>query len=205
MRVPVLIVVLASIAACSTPPPRPLPVDVAAAASRHQAELLPLVRWNLRGRLALRAGDSGGQAGIYWTADGPRYRIQLNGPLGRGLARLSAADGVVELIDSDDRRHTAPNAEALLHDTLGWHLPLDGLQYWVRGVEVPAVVAERALDAYGRLKHLRQLGWLVSFEEYREQQGLDLPAHLTVTRMERNGAPVQLFARLVIDEWQVPR
>jgi outer membrane lipoprotein LolB len=197
----------AFVAGCATSPPIPPPVgNPAAAWQARQAELKPVIAWKIQGRLAMHSGDEGWQATLYWTRDGERQRIDLTGPLGRGHLRLVQDSHGAELRDADQRTWHAQNAEQLLYRITGWRVPLDGLDYWVRGLPAPDAAASEELDDRGRLKKLVQSGWDIRFLEYARYGSHDLPSKLFMTRRstgaEENAAgDAALEVRLVVERW----
>ena len=65
----------------------------------------------------------------------------------------------------------------------------------MRGVPVAGQNSDFQWDAQGRLLELRQNGWLIAYNRYRERGGLHLPDKL---KLERDAVKV----RFVIDNWQ---
>ena len=102
---------------------------------------MPIQHWELRGRLAVRADERGGQASLTWKRDAARHSIRLNGPLGRGVVRVTQDETGAQLQDAEQRVFHAADAEELLYRYTGWRLPLTNLNYWVRGVPVPGLPA----------------------------------------------------------------
>jgi outer membrane lipoprotein LolB len=209
-RWPGLLGLAALVAGCATAPPPSPPVENPAAAwQARQAELKPVIAWKIQGRLAMRSDKEGWQATVYWTRDGERQRIDLAGPLGRGHLRLVEDGQSAELRDADQRTWHADNAEQLLFRTTGWRVPLDGLNYWVRGLPAPGTAATEELDNRGRLKSLVQSGWDIRFLEYTPYGSFDLPSKLFMKR-QGNGAddsPAKnsaLEVRLIIERWTLP-
>lgn len=199
---PTLYVVLAAAlcGACAAPAPRPSADRIEALWDAHAAATRPLARWELRGRLAVQADDRGGQASLLWTRDAGRHNIRLNGPLGRGVVRVTQDDSGARLQDSEQHVLEAANAEELLFRYTGWRLPIANLDWWVLGLPIPGVAADRELDAAGRLQTLRQQGWVVQYEKYVAVNGYDLPERLQLTRAAEAAAP-EMQVRLVIDHW----
>ena len=197
-------------AGCNTPQVLPPLENPQLAWQTRQAQLLPLTTWNLTGRVALRSGKEGGQASLRWQHDPVGQTIDLRGPLGRGLVRLQQDEHGVRLLDSAQQVYTADNAEALLFNTTGWHIPLEGLNYWIRGVPVPGVPLRQELDGQGRLAVLWQSGWEVRFVSYTRLGEHDLPNHLTLllpaaaslaSSSSEPAAPAPVEARLIIERW----
>ena len=80
---------------------------------------------------------------------------------------------------------------------LGWDLPLEGLPYWVRGLEWPgAATAHETFDEQGRPKQLSQAGWHISYLDWAPAGVAGLPSKLDL-RGER------LRMRLLIEKWSV--
>ncbi|MHB8534327.1 MAG: lipoprotein insertase outer membrane protein LolB [Sulfuricaulis sp.] len=190
----------------SVPPPLPPVENPAAAWQARQTELKPIVAWNIQGRIAMRAGDKGWQATLYWMRDGQRQRIDLSGPLGRGHLQLVQDSRGATLRDADRKTWRAPNAEQLLYRTTGWRMPLDGLNYWVLGLPAPGATAHEELDNRGRLKTLVQSGWDIRFLEYARYGSFELPSKLFMTGRnasapENSAKDSVLEVRLIVERW----
>ena len=188
---------------CAAPLPRPPADYLQQLWQTRESTLLPIQHWELRGRLAVRADERGGQASLTWKRDAAQHSIRLNGPLGRGVVRVTQDETGAQLQDAEQRVFHAASAEELLYRYTGWRLPLTNLNYWVRGVPVPDLPATRELDDAGRLKVLRQQGWEVQYQEYVRFEAHELPNRLTLTYAP-DQASLELPAmevRLVIDRW----
>ena len=190
-------------ASCAAPLPRPSAENLQQLWQTRESALLPIQHWELRGRLAVRTDARGGQASLSWKRDAELHNIRLNGPLGRGVVRVTQDETGAQLQDAEQRVLRAASAEALLYRYTGWQLPLTNLNYWVRGVPVPDLPADRELDDAGRLKLLRQQGWEIQYQEYVRFEGYELPSRLTLTYVpERAIAELPAMeVRLVIERW----
>ena len=188
---------------CAAPLPRPPADHLQQLWQAREAALLPIQAWELRGRLAVRADERGGQASLTWKRDAAQHSIRLNGPLGRGVVRVTQDETGAQLQDAEQRVFHAASAEELLYRYTGWRLPLTNLNYWVRGVPVPGLPAIRELDDTGRLKTLRQQGWELQYQEYVRFEGHELPNRLTLTYVPDQATPElpAMEVRLVIDRW----
>ncbi len=198
MRAAIALLLAAGLAGCSSVPFSPSPdTDRPALAP----ELQHLDSWEVHARLALRAGEHSAQAGLQWTRAGARHTIVLRGPFGQGLARLTRdADGA-HLQDVEHNQHEAESAEALLLKTTGWRIPVDELDYWIRGLPAPGVSHEPAPDETGRLAALRQSGWEIRFSDYRRYGRYELPGFLVLRISSGAAGDEGLETRLVIDRW----
>lgn len=188
---------------CALAPPQS-PEAAHAAWEARQARLQQVHTWELQGRLAVRAGDQGGQMGLRWRRQPGRDVIDLTGPLSRPLLHLERDVNGAWLRDAEQKTYAAPDPESLVLSLTGWRLPLNGLPYWVLGLSLPDAAMRPALDGYGRLRHLEQLGWAIDFQEYAVYDGWELPRKLLLRRTEA-GAPdtpeTAVELRLVIAQW----
>lgn len=165
---------------------------------RHQSLLSGLREWRVSGRIAIQHAREGWNATLHWRQNGDEYVVRLSAPLGRGTVELSGSDAGVSMRTADNRLLHADSPEALMQDNLGWHVPLRGLSFWVRGLPEPGSRPEEmSFDANGRVQDLRQDGWHVSYERYRTEGSWDLPGKMTLENRD-------LRVRLVISNWIVP-
>lgn len=186
---------------CTAPSPRPADAQLQQLWQEHEAMLSPIQHWELRGRLAVRADEQGGQAALVWRRDGTRHGLRLSGPLGRGLLQLTQDESGAQLQDAEQRVLYAPSAEELLFRYSGWRLPVENLNYWVRGLPVPGVAMEQELDDSGQLKTLRQEAWEVQYQEYVLVEGRSLPRRLRLTNPRKTAEQPAMEVRLVIERW----
>jgi len=199
MRVFLLLLALL-LAGCATAPERAPVADIAAAWNARQARLARLETWSLRGRLALRTAEEGAHASLHWVRRQDVHRVDLAGPFGGGRVRVTYDGSGAELREADGKVHRDASVQELVARATGWWLPLEGLNYWVVGLPAPGAPAQRALDPWGRLQRLRQLGWTIEFLEYVREGGYELPRRLFI----RRASPEEtLEVRLVIEDWAV--
>ena len=138
-----------------------------------------LQNWNLSGRLGYRAGNDGGSASIDWRQRHPEGEIHFSGPVGIGSARLFWAPGSAELA----------------WRLTGLWLPVEALQFWVRGLPWPDAPGEEQRNELGQLVALKQLGWSLTFSDYLSSGALTLPQRIRASHDD------QRFT-LVIRKWE---
>lgn len=155
-------------------------------------------RWQLSGKIGLRATNMAESALIDWRHCGSTFDISLAGPLGQTGAHISGRGEqiVVQLRNREPVVTREP--EALLQREFGWTIPLHALEYWVRGEAAPGASAEISSDPAlpGRPVTLAQFGWQVSYRDWHHRDALWLPARLVV-------ASAELRATLLIREWHL--
>jgi outer membrane lipoprotein LolB len=190
--------------ACASVPDRPPAADRDAAWSARRRQLETRIHWAMQGRVALRTRDEGWQASLAWTREADRHEIDLSGPLGSGRLRLSHDRNGAQLRDSANKVLRAADAEQLLMQATGWRLPVDGLNFWVLGLPAPGNTGAQDIDAWGRLKTLRQSGWDIEFLGYVPCGDTELPSKLFMHREQLDSAGSEtLEVRLVIDRWDL--
>jgi outer membrane lipoprotein LolB len=187
------------LAGCASLPDRAPVADKHNAWRERQTVLARLDTWELRGRVALRTAQDGGQASLHWLRKRDSHRIDLAGPFGGGRVRLTQEAGAAELRDSSGRVWRDRSLTEVLARATGWRLPLEGLDAWALGLPAPGEPAELELDEWGRLKRLVQLGWDISFLNYAEHHGYELPSRLFIKRA--GGGEPEVEVRLAISEW----
>lgn len=174
-----LLLLVSGCASLTTPPVPPPPRDTLAA-------------FSLEGRFALNHETRSYSGRISWTYRPNASELLLSSPFGQGLAEIvTDADGA-RLTGSDGSIRTAPDAETLTREVLGYPLPLKQLADWVRGRTPPG---SGRLDPLGRVLSLQQDGWLIDYG-----YGDDAPGSPPLRISARQGENVEL--RIFIDAWQ---
>lgn len=153
--------------------------------------------FDLTGRVNVSFEGKGYPGRIRWQHKPGSDELWLYSPVGSTVARMRQDGAGALLVASDGKEYRARDLKRLSRDVLGWDLPLDGLQYWVRGLPWPALpVTDEQYDADGRPKLLKQGTWEVVYRDWTPAGASGLPSKLELTG-ER------FRARLVIDDWKV--
>lgn len=182
------------LSACATLP-RLSPDEAEAVQRRHETTLAGLPEWRLSGKISVNDGDDAFSGRVLWERSPGHYELVLLAPMSRGTWRLEGRDGEVVLTDEKQQVWRGSDAGELLSERAGWTVPVDALLTWVRGMRPEDGEAE--IDAWGRLRWLREGDWTVSFQAWQESQGLQMPRTLVATN-----EPYRL--KLVIHEWSFP-
>jgi outer membrane lipoprotein LolB len=163
---------------------------------QRQATLASIEHWTITGRLAIQSGGEGWSATIHWNQNNENYTMRLISPLGQGTYQLYGDKQFVSLLTADNKIYQADNPEILLQQNLGWSVPINGLQYWVKGVPEPGINLENlVIDDDGRMTDLQQSGWRISITRYSDFDGTQLPSKLFMQNDH-------LQLRLVIQDWK---
>lgn len=162
--------------------------------ARPQREAIQSFR--IEGRIAVRRGGENFSARIDWQHDAAADEIIVSGPLGQGLARLSANASGAMLETSDQKRYEAADLDALSGRVFGTPLPVAGMARWALGRTSSSGAA--MVDAAGRLAGLSEQGWIIEYLRYESDAAEALPVLLRAQRED-----VEL--RLMIDLWAIPK
>jgi outer membrane lipoprotein LolB len=160
----------------------------------HKQQLSALKVWQFSGKVAIATSQSTESARLRWSQLDEESTLRLSGPVGWNQATL-VSDGHTLRMQRDGQWQTldAHDTDAL-EQQLGWPLPLTLLPWWVRGIPAPSVDVEHAVTEMGRLQQLQQGGWLISYEDYRQEGAYSLPAKM---RLSRDG----VSSKLILREW----
>jgi outer membrane lipoprotein LolB len=153
--------------------------------------------FELNGRVNVRTDRGAYPGSIRWQHGPSIDEVWLFSPVGSAVAHMRQDPSGALLVASDGKEYRAEDVHALARDVLGWDLPLNGLQYWVRGLPWPALDStDEQRDESGRPKLLKQAGWRVAYIDWTPAGVAGLPSKLDV-------AGEGLRMRLVIDRWKV--
>ncbi len=186
--------------ACSTAPVVKMSSEALELAWQdHSTRLASSVNsWRLQGRVAVRHARDSWSASLLWREASLSREVRVVAPLGQGTAVVKHdANGPAELRLSNGEVYVGESASELLHQQLGWYLPVASLAYWIKGLPDPEHTFSFSLDNQGRLSHLMQAGWQVEYKKYRYSDQFDvvLPAKLSLTRADWK-------VKLVVQNWQ---
>lgn len=168
----------------------------------HSAQMEALREWHLLGKLGYRHGDDGGSAWIDWHQQGDRFEVRLHGPFGAGATHIHGDAQGATLSQSGHPDQLAATPAALTTELFGWTLPVEQLQYWVRGVPDPSLpFAALAVDAEGVLSQLNQHQWTLQFLDYRDTPAGSLPGRILAVHTAPDAPSLQVT--LIIKRWQL--
>lgn len=187
------------LAGCAVKPPIETTAD-----EREQAwqarvsELSAIDAWRLDGRVAINNAKDSWTANLTWRESEDNQEVRVVAPLGQGTAILKRiAGGLSELRLSSGETFVGESASELLHQQLGWYLPVESLSYWIKGMPDPSYVSLRKLNDQGAIAQLEQAGWKVEYKgyEFSRLYSIDLPEKLYLKRDDWR-------VKLVVQNWQ---
>ena len=176
---------------------------------QRQKQLTTFVDWDLKGRLAVRAGARSDSASLIWKRSGTEQEIQLLGPFGGGRIHISQNLDRAILANGAGQKLQGQSAEEVLFKAVAWSVPFTEMGYWVRGLPAPGKHDGIGLDYRGRARRLTQRGWQVEYPEYQTFQGVELPNRIVIRALPgtvplSHGDPIavdSISVKLVIGSW----
>ena len=159
-----------------------------------QAPLKPpegTLEFNVLGRIAARYGGEGFTGNVDWRHASSGDDMLISTPLGQGVARIVRQGDATQLTTANGKKYSAPDAESLTEQALGFRLPIEGLANWVRGLPGdPDARVARSAD--GKVQSIEERDWRIQYLDYDDAGRPKL--------MQLDYPGIQL--RFVITEWR---
>jgi len=187
---------VAALASCASGPvAKP---DQSAAAQKlrqqHLQSLAEIQQFSLQGRIGVQTNGKGFSGSMQWLHNKTDDSIALFSPLGSQVASIKKTPDQFTLEDSSGKSYSAPDAETLTQEILGWRLPLKGLADWSIGKPTQSPVQNSIWNEQGALTNLEQDGWKIEYSNY-EQQGSYLLPNKIYLKSEK------LNLKLLVEKW----
>jgi outer membrane lipoprotein LolB len=164
---------------------------------QRENQLSHLKQWKIKGALGINDSKQAWRSSVYWQQFARNvFDLKLFGPVGVGTLQVTGTAHHAQLTTAQNETFSAENADLLLAQQTGWLLPITHLYYWIRGIPVPGIPADREFDNYNHLLRLSQQGWTIQFQRYTAINGLDLPSKILLQYK-------QLKIRIIISQWKL--
>lgn len=188
--------ILLAMAACAPVRTRGTAAQLQAQAAR-ELRLSAQTQWGLQAHFAVSDGRDGGSGTLIWQQSGHRYSLDLRAPITGKTARLEGGPGGAVLTGVQQAPIRGEDAQALLADQFGWHMPVAELTYWVRGLRAPGSPSELSFGQSGLPALLLQDGWKVEFRDWYADRDPPLPRKVYASKPPYS-------VKVLIEQWQVP-
>ncbi|MCB5162896.1 lipoprotein insertase outer membrane protein LolB [Marinomonas algarum] len=184
-----LLTLTAAISACSTKPTGPITPPPTSASA--------ISKWETSGRVGIRTKEDAISGNFNWQQDPATFALNIVGPFGQGAIKLSKnMEGIVTLA-YDDVIRVGSDPAILLQQELGWEFPVKQVTYWMRGLPAPTSTARITNDPQtGLVNQLEQDGWLITYSNFTDVDGLLLPQ-----KMQVSNPPYKV--NLIINQWTI--
>ena len=174
---------------------------------KHATSVSTIDRWDIRGKISVRAGSKGEIGRILWTRDGDSHHLELYGNFGSRRIRMIQDSDSAVLDDTQGRKIIGSTIQDVLKERTEQALPIDALIYWVTGAIYPKASSVNVWDTEGKLISIQQSGWSVRFSNYKKFGDYELPTRLKIVALaeatpadESDDQTVDEI-RIIISEW----
>jgi len=163
--------------------------------NENKTDLRDFVDWKIHGRISIKTPEETSIISIRWQQNNDDIKLRLYGSMGKTYARLVKKNGIATLT-VENKSYTNTNARYLLWSVLGWDLPIDQMQYWIKGITHPDKIETNILrNEKGNLSSFDYNDWQVVFERYKRFESYQLPTKLILTHPK-------LRIRFSIQSWK---
>ncbi len=156
-------------AACSSLPSAPLLI-----APRHQGD------FSISSRISARSSEQSFAGLMTWQHHRATDEVLLSSPLGQGVARILSTPAGASIENAQGERRSAPDAESLTAELLGWRMPLNHLSDW--------------LNDTGNAEEQLHDGWRIRYIQRDAQQ--------RPTALDLSYRDVEIHLRAI--RWEIP-
>lgn len=193
LRAVAILILLAVLAACAPVRVRETPATTASQSAR-EAELAPRTHWRIEAHISVSDGRDGGSGDLAWEQDGGHYVFTVRAPVTGKTWRLSGDARQAQLDGVEAQPVYGADPQHLLHERLGWDVPLAALGSWVRGMRAPGPVGDLQYDAKNLPAVLEQDGWKIEYRDWFADSQPAMPRKLFATRGSAR-------VRMAIEHW----
>ncbi len=177
----VFIFVLSSCATQQIPEVK-LQIDV------HQLKLAEQKNWLLKGKIGFKSDTKKQSANLRWQQSFSEYQLNLTTIIGTSILKMFGSDQFSTLITDDDT-YTDTNASILISRVTGWELPVESLQFWVKGQH--GAYDQITLSEQGWVTQLipdcnHCENWIIDYDDYQIVEDIWLPHKITLNNQSNN-------------------
>ena len=167
--------------------------------AKRQATLEKIKYWRIAGAFSIQqTGKKSDIANYEWSQFDHGYHLEIASALALYRVDIKRSHQSITLWKNGTLVTSAKTLEGLMQKALGWSLPIDELQSWIKGM--PSLDKKNPYhaeyDAFGHLTVLSQNGWTLHYRAYKteEDAGIDFPQVITIQRPD-------FFVKIVIKNW----
>ena len=169
--------------------------------------------WELEGRLAISDGSQKGfNAKIRWTLEKKGALIEIYSLFGGINIKIQTDDVGVKIWDHDSLISESESLNLKELGLVNLLAPITAINVWIKGIPTTDEIELLKLDALGKPKSFRQLGWNILFTEYKSFSGTMLPTKITLSNSTNDRKIDKIISgihsdkiiiKLMINKWHV--
>lgn len=161
---------------------------------QHMASIADIDQFSLKGRMGIQTEGKGYSVGTQWAHQPAQNSIKILSPIGSEVANIESNADEVRLTTQEGKVYLAKDAETLTQDSLGWKLPMQGLEDWALGRPTKKLAEKIEWDMQGRITSMLQNGWRIEYPEYVQVGNYALPKKIFLTHPK-------LTLKMVVEHW----
>lgn len=123
----------------------------------------------------------------------PDYTIYVSGITGTTLLKIRKTTSLTEITDDKGNIHTGSNAEELVYNLTGFHIPCDSLPDIVTGI--PGNNPAHYRDD-GTIESIEFSEFTVNYKNYKEVNGILLPKKIDIKGNN-------FLLRIAVNKWEI--
>lgn len=170
--------------------------------TKHSKNLQQLAKYKLNGNLGYISKQNRSSLNFNWQQENNNYNLRLNNFLGSRIITLNSTPNLATMIDSNNQKYYANDAEQLVKDLTGFALPLDKMTLWIKGF--PYKAQQINYNQYNLVSNFLYLEenqtWNISYFNYQKHNGIYLPKKIIIQRLSKNKLD-NVKLKLSISNW----
>lgn len=196
---------------CASTPPTPTTLQQPFNWQAMVDKILLIESWEFSGKIGVRIPERIDSAVINrWQQQGNQFTIDLSSAIfGLGATRIEGSPNKITIIELGEEPKTSYQPEQLIHQHVGWPLPITQLRYWVKGIPAPSTHStDKAEDLEfndkEQLSQFHQSGWKIHYPRYTQLKThrplpeiTSLPGKIVLQQQ-------QVKITVIVNEWLLP-
>lgn len=149
---------------------------------QRKAVLEALKHWEFTGSINVRDASEAHSSRIRWRQQGQQYRINLWGTFNIGATEINGRPGEVRIEQQGEEPIVTDSPRDMLYDRIGYELPVDELNYWIKGIPAPGKAEALNFADNTQLLGFEQAGWRVEYLGYTNLGAESLPTRIRIQK-----------------------
>ena len=193
---------------CANTPPSPTTLLQPPSWQTTVDRILSIENWEFSGKIGVRVPERIDSAVINrWQQQGNQFTIDLSSAIfGLGATRIEGSPNKITITESGEEPITSYQPEYLIHQHVGWPLPITQLRYWIKGIPAPSTypidkVENLEFNDKEQLSRFHQSGWKIHYPRYTQLKEMNketsLPGKIVLQQQ-------QVKITVIVNEWLIP-
>ncbi|MEP2651089.1 MAG: lipoprotein insertase outer membrane protein LolB [Paraglaciecola sp.] len=143
----------------------------------HQLKLAEQQSWSIKGKIGFKSNKKKQSANLHWQQNSSEYQLNLTTIIGTSILKMYGDKHFSTLI-TDNGTYKDNKASRLISRITGWELPVENLQFWVKGqysANEQTVVSEQGLVTQLTPECSYCENWTIDYSDYQKIQDIWLP------------------------------